>query len=110
MTANPSTHPRPDQLAAFGLGKLQPHDVATIEAHLEACPACCDTLVGLTDAAEDTFVALVRKSANLPSLGDAMSEVATVGLPWSDASLLAALPRELADHPRYRIIGPIGRG
>jgi uncharacterized protein (TIGR03067 family) len=125
------THPRKDQLVAFGQGKLGEVESSQVESHLEQCEQCCETLLDLKD---DTFVELVKLarptgaggsasglaaavsvpvSPPAPTDGGAGSHSehsATILLPESGEALTDELPPELVDHPRYRIVGRIGQG
>jgi serine/threonine protein kinase/predicted esterase len=108
MPANSPAHPDKQQLMAFGLGKLDPPHTVEIEAHLNECSTCCDTLLSLQD---DTFIGLVRQAAQLPAdESDGSTATPTVSLPGQSASMAEMVPRELADHPRYRVLKLAGKG
>src|SRR5262245_42179409 len=51
------THPDPDRLTAFALGRLPEADSAEIESHLADCPGC---RTGVEGTADDTLVARLR--------------------------------------------------
>jgi serine/threonine protein kinase/WD40 repeat protein len=80
-------HPSPDQLAAFGLGKLIGPSADTVVAHLETCVDCRRAVASLP---ADSFVGRIQ--------------VADAG------STPSAVPPELANHPDYRIVRELGRG
>ena len=40
MDAGPSTHPTPETLQAYGLGKLDDASAEVVSKHLEDCPDC----------------------------------------------------------------------
>ena len=119
MSESPAQHPGKELLVAFGLGKLEPDAATTVEAHLEECTECCETLL---DLKEDTFVNLVRQAREPQGLTlapatertdgrpDEESFDATIVLPSRTAIGDAGPPPELAEHPRYRIVELIGRG
>jgi serine/threonine protein kinase len=86
MHANAPIHPNREQLAAYGLGKLDDAETAMVVEHLETCEACQKT-VG--DTPSDTFVHALHAARPAPEL--------------------ALLP-ELANHPRFRIVRELGRG
>jgi serine/threonine protein kinase/putative intracellular protease/amidase len=90
-----SIHPDPEVLAAFGLGRLDPAAQAVVERHVAGCAACCLTLGAVAD---DRLVVLLRQ-ANTPPHGSAPG-------PGPGPEL----PRELLDHPRYRIVRWLGAG
>src|SRR5437868_9005169 len=88
-----STHPDADQLAAFGLGHLDPETAGALAAHVGECAECCRRLEALPD---DTLIALAR-DADTASCGE------SVHAPKSP-------PAALADHPRYQILEHLGSG
>src|SRR5919199_924214 len=57
------SHPAPDQLAAFGLGRLGEAEMAEVERHVAGCDTCGGTLASLPD---DTLVSLLREPAPVP--------------------------------------------
>jgi WD40 repeat protein len=117
---NIATHPTPDDLAAFALGRLAAEAAATLEGHLEDCEQCReraatvapDPLVQLLTVARTRFDAL-RASAPTPTL-DGMSTppafaptLAWDGTPGAHAG---AVPVPLANHPKYRPVRRLGTG
>lgn len=114
-----TSHPDRETLADFGLGRLESAESSWIEEHLSACEECCDTLLNLKD---DTFTGLLR---TIPFEEENGSEVETPdsvnvqATPDQTDTMLVesrgareslALPPELLNHPRYRIISQIGQG
>ena len=117
------THPTDADLWDFVLGKLQDHESDAVETHLFECPACLDraaadqptdTLLDLLAAANTRVdrdlaaVATPRLDAReTPSLGSA-----TLSFAGSSRLDLAAMtpPPELANHPKYRVVRPLGFG
>src|SRR5262245_39721833 len=93
MTTSTTPHPPRDRLAAFNRGALPPGDRAAIEAHVAECDACCSALAAMSD---DRLVDLARQAAATSS--------STTELPATE------VPPELADHPRYRVLAPVGAG
>jgi serine/threonine protein kinase len=59
MSNDAQNHPTSGTLEQFSLGHLAGSEAASLEAHLTACGACCDTLSQL-DSASDAFVAQLR--------------------------------------------------
>jgi serine/threonine protein kinase len=141
MTAQLSQHPTPEQLAAFGLGKLSLADAAAIADHLDGCSACRKAVDGV---AADSFAGLLSK---VPSPSDATGSAASVvsqgppplpsnvpspadtaapsgklppqaetrppgatSFPQAPGGPPPGLPAELAAHPKFRILGELGRG
>jgi serine/threonine protein kinase len=85
-------HPSPEVLAAFLDGRLAGADLDALEPHVEACPVCCAFLRGLPN---DPMSLMLRETVAGPSW-----ELPT------DPDPAAAL----ADHPRYKLLEPLGSG
>src|SRR5262245_28414649 len=120
MNAAAGPHPSLGQLAAFDQGQLRPAERAAVERHLVACDACCQVLEGVPD---DRLVSLLRAAAGrstLPSVAHAAntggwtpgpsSSLRTPSPSGPDAPAELTVPPALADHPRYRVLGPLGAG
>jgi predicted Ser/Thr protein kinase len=116
MNAEPQTHPAAEQLAAYGLGKLNAADTAAVAGHLETCAACRHTV---QDVPPDSFIGLVRSARPAapqatpapgasPSLLGASPSV--IGGPAPLPSDAPPAPPELAGHPRFRVVRELGRG
>src|SRR6266403_1373664 len=89
-------HPPREQLAAFARGQLGDDDQVVVASHVEDCDVCCEALREVPD---DAFVAKLRDAQTpTPSGGP-------VAFPAVDA-----LPRELLDHPKYKVGRFLGRG
>ncbi len=84
MSDDAGAHPDPTALAAFDAGTLPPAARADVERHVATCADCCRTIDQLP---EDDFISRVRALAGAPDV-----------------------PPELADHPRYRVLGCVGAG
>lgn len=132
MSGGTSTHPSPDQLAAFGAGRLGDDESASIEQHLAVCEPCCHRLKVLP--VEDSYVALIRQAgshfesllseadhatnrmqaanANTPRVSEPDTHAAeTVMFVSSETPAVELeLPKELMEHPRYRILRRLGGG
>ena len=65
MDAQPSSHPTPETLRAYGLGQLDEELAATIARHLEACPECRRRVA---EAAPDTFLDRLRDAQAGPAI------------------------------------------
>ncbi|HEY7312401.1 MAG TPA: serine/threonine-protein kinase [Gemmataceae bacterium] len=105
-------HPSLDELTAFDRGLLQPSERDVIERHIAACEDCCHRLESVGD---DSLVTLLRWSAGgeprlkLEDTCDVLT--ADASTPRKDDSKLeTAIPAELIDHPRYRVLGLLGSG
>jgi hypothetical protein len=99
-----TTHPRTEELGAYSLGQLPPEEAAIIESHISECQSCCETIVSLSS--DDTFVGLLKEARQLP----ADQTVDLDGVPIQPSSTLPDVPAPLAEHPRYEIVGLIGKG
>lgn len=93
-----ATHPDRDRLSAFALGQLDPDELAQIAQHVLNCDQCCAALRKVPD---DTLVGQLREAHTPP---------VTEFLPNAAGATGHRPPRELIDHPRYRLIEPIGYG
>ena len=88
-------HPAPDVLRAFALGRLPAAEASEVERHLAECEACGAALANVGD---DTLVQLAKDAATKTLFG-----------PTTEPNVVT-VPPELAEHPRYRIVGVLGRG
>ncbi|QDU75314.1 Serine/threonine-protein kinase PknB [Bremerella volcania] len=97
-----ATHPSPDLLHAFGLGQLAPDEATMIEKHISECEPCCETIADLS--ANDTFIGLLQRADQQPT-DQTVDQHSGIAAPGSEG-----IPAPLAEHPRYEIVGLIGRG
>lgn len=99
------SHPTTDELAAFGLGKLDPAEAEPISAHVAECEPCSETLAGLGN---DTFIDLVERAdgIELPRHERDDPLASHDGRGTDDPQR----PAGLVDHPRYRTVELLGRG
>ncbi|HZY84825.1 MAG TPA: protein kinase, partial [Gemmataceae bacterium] len=97
-------HPAPHDLEAFTLGTLDDASHASVESHLAGCAAC---QARAAEAPADALVELLR-SAHRHAAGDtpigAAADTACAERPGPE------VPAELAEHPRYRLLRPLGAG
>src|SRR5207245_1272919 len=106
-----SDHPTDVDLTAFALGKLSPAAAETVGRHLAACSTCqaalehtpADSLVGLLRGATP---AVSSPHAATPPAGSLGTAGGAPPAPFDPAEL----PPELRDHPRYRVLRPLGQG
>ncbi|MBN1854835.1 MAG: protein kinase, partial [Pirellulales bacterium] len=132
------THPLRNQLIQFSLGKLDSEESAAIEEHIASCDACCQIIRSLpNDTLVDMLQNIGTVSDPGAARGKSHSEPAVQptilsGNPSNDglleidphedaaggeeaqgmsrASAIADIPEELINHPRYRILGLLGKG
>jgi eukaryotic-like serine/threonine-protein kinase len=107
-----TTCPTPQELTAFGQGKLPDAAAAAVARHLEACRDCQKALEKVPP---DSFVGKVRSAkpggSSLPPgplpagvTRSALTSAADSSAPPGD------LPPELAGYSKYRIVRELGRG
>ncbi len=112
MTVKPTTHPTPELLAAYGLGKLDDLGMATITQHLQSCPQCRQAVANVSP---DSFIGRVRAASPAGYSGTQLpATVAPLPAASGKAALpnaaIPELPAELANHPKFRILKELGRG
>jgi serine/threonine protein kinase len=95
------THPSPDRLAAFDTGRLQPDDREAVERHVVECLVCCRFLERLP---EDALAARIREFACRST------SISPETHAPNDSPAPAELTEGLRDHPRYRVLDPLGMG
>lgn len=95
-------HPPRSDLEAFVQGTLEESERQRLEMHVSDCSSCCELLRSIP---EDPLVQRLRtvESASLIELS--VSEVEFDG-----SGPIQNLPREMIEHPRYRILEPLGAG
>lgn len=91
-------HPKHEQLIAFMAGQLADSERASLEEHIESCESCCSALRAIPD---DAFVARIRAAG-----AGADFDAGPGLLPRRDQPL----PKELREHPRYKIGRFLGAG
>jgi WD40 repeat protein len=111
MPVTTSGHPSVSDLAAFALGKLDTSATETVNDHIAGCDEC-RTVVETTP--NDSLVALLRNApigtGNTPSPSQAGSPTTGTLAVLNPTFDEAALPPELRNHPRYRILRKLGEG
>src|SRR5262249_26994483 len=90
-------HPGWDELQAYGQGRLAPEAATAVEEHLADCTRCCELL---ELAPDDSFVSRLRVA------GSTAPGETSPGL----GGEAPAIPPELIDHPRCRVLGLVGQG
>jgi serine/threonine protein kinase len=107
-----ATCPTPQELAAFGLGKLPEHAAAAVAAHLQSCDLCRNAVAAVS---ADSFLGKVRAagpdgSSCPPALARPATAATSAGRPAMPHAPCPDLPPELANHPKYLILRELGRG
>lgn len=85
------THPSREQLELLTSGQLGPADRAPVETHVQECSACQQTMASLSQYRSTK----TWQPPPQPEPEDRGTEL---------------LPDELRQHPRYRVLGILGRG
>src|SRR5436853_6081425 len=98
MELDTTVHPSDNQLRDFGCGTLNADDAAAIEEHLSFCDSCC---LIVENSPGDSFLGQLRAARAAPSV-DRRADRAR--------QTFFDEPDELANHPRYRVLRPLGRG
>jgi serine/threonine protein kinase len=105
MPIDALAHPTRRQLQTFRDGLLSDAAARQVDEHLADCAPCQAALESLS---EDALVLRCRQAG--PGVFGATSTPADTGASGSMADTPAAIPTDLADHPRYRIVGVLGAG
>lgn len=93
-----SDHPTPEQLTAFGQGRLDVETAEAVADHVSDCDSCCETLSSVPpDTMADNLLAR-----------DSETTIDASRVRTSDQD--DAMPDDLVDHPRYRIVRTLGSG
>jgi serine/threonine protein kinase len=124
-------HPTANRLSAYAFGRLDESEMDEIEEHLSSCDSCCQWI---RDRPEDSLVAKLRHRATAPPVTEnestdeppagfqvpssfvltsnakAALHDQTTADPPADVPTIAGLPKDLSDHPRYRIVTALGTG
>jgi Protein kinase domain/Leucine Rich repeat len=96
-------HPGWEELRAYGQGRLAAAAAVALENHLASCETCC-ALLETTPG--DSFQIRLR-AAGSAAPGEAWHDSGPAAATVSDTP---AVPPELVDHPRYRVLGLVGQG
>jgi uncharacterized protein (TIGR03067 family) len=98
MELETTVHPSDENLSDFFHGRLPADEAAVVEEHLAHCEPCC---LLVENTPNDSFMGRLRAAHELPSV-DTLVDLAS--------NTLLEEPGELANHPRYRVVRPLGRG
>jgi serine/threonine protein kinase/putative intracellular protease/amidase len=96
------THPSPEQLRGFAQGRLSTAEMTELEQHIAHCDSCC---LHLEQVPDDTLVQLAREAATQGIRTPATTRAEPV--PKQSA---VEIPKELRDHPRYRVLSLLATG
>jgi serine/threonine-protein kinase len=102
MSKAVAEHPTLEKLSAFGLGRLEPDEQAAVAEHISRCTECCDALRHVPD---DTLLLRLRDARTTAEMHTHGLQATQPGSPP-----MPAVPAELEDHPRYRILKVLGSG
>ena len=94
------THPASETLAAFALGRLEDDEATSVADHLGVCESCQQAVLAVPD---DSMLALLRPAGCTPVPRPGL-------LPATASAFVEGLPLELHNHPRYRVLRPLGAG
>lgn len=97
-------HPSREDLIAYSLGQLPQEQSLIIDNHISECEPCCKTIAGLSS--DDTFVGLLQEAKRLPATQAADEGGVTDG----SFSNPTDIPAPLSEHPRYELLGLVGKG
>jgi uncharacterized protein (TIGR03067 family) len=100
----PATHPSREELSAYSLGQLPEERAIAIDSHISECEPCCETIVELSS--EDTFAGLLQEAGRLPADLTADHDSVTSKPSFNPDDI----PPPLDEHPRYEVLGLIGKG
>lgn len=112
-------HPNRSELESFVNGQLSDDEQRRVEDHVVDCAACCDTLRSIPHDIEVERMRMVDAASSLgetmerPAVGEPAVDESMAGGPLSGGVAIPsqlAIPIELVEHPRYRIVKQLGAG
>jgi serine/threonine protein kinase len=110
MSVSPEVHLAEYMLNAYVLGKLDDISAASVQSHLQSCPACRRRLAQPSpDRPLDARAAPGVSAPDWSQLGPLPIDRRPFG-PALVPVPAESLPPGLIDHPDYEIIGELGRG
>jgi serine/threonine protein kinase len=121
MSEAPLNHPTDEELRSLSLGQLTEAELASLSAHLGACPTCCRRIDALGSAdpllarlqrsvarRDEELVPPARRRSAVRALRQGQASPATQRLPDPDAApLVLPPPQQVGD---YDILAEVGRG
>jgi len=105
MSADPS-HPNGERLRAYVRNQLEPSDRALVRNHLRCCGQCQD-IVRRLDAMNDTILEAQDQSGEATATAIATKPLLDLN---ATEPVIDLLPPDLADHPRFNVLGLLGTG
>ena len=102
MNVQPAAHPTDETLVAYGLGKIDDAGAEAVVRHLEACPAC---VARVAEMSAGSFVERLRAAGGRDRTPDPPGTLSPLPPPPKKA-----VPPELAGHPHYDNVRPLGQG
>ena len=113
MKAQAPAHPTQSQLADFAAGKLADTQSETVARHLDTCTTCNMLVASLRAEGRPGHIQANHSGYQpAPTLswdGSFPSILANAPPPDTSGKLLE-VPAELANHPKYHIVGKLGHG
>jgi hypothetical protein len=106
MVIGSTDHPAAEQVRAFAAGCLPPEEAVAVEEHLLHCDPCCRALEGPADSFEERLTRAYAPLA-IATEGYVLGPPVPITKGGEDPSLV---PPELARHPRYAVLGLLGKG
>jgi serine/threonine protein kinase len=100
-----ATHPSPDDLTSFALGRLDAADAQVVADHLAACTRCESQLITVPD---DPLLSLIRSVLVADTVSPDRSAVETASPPAWPAT--GAVSARFPTIPGYQVLGLLGSG
>jgi len=112
MTPAGSDHPSDQTLRAYGVDELRGELAGSVHSHLGVCDDCRRRVAELSaDTLLDRLCdAQARPQSPAPAIPSLANLSKLSGAPASLAHPVGSIPKDLADHPDYEILGELGRG
>ncbi len=107
MNVKPATCPTSEVLFAFSTGNLQRTEMSSVAGHLKGCAQCRQLLISVRNASTNPPPG---PTPAVPAWSSGAVPVLTPVVVPTAASPVPGLPPELVNHPKFRILGELGRG
>ncbi|MFL5341527.1 MAG: protein kinase domain-containing protein [Gemmataceae bacterium] len=106
MIPTGTTHPSQPDLAAFAVGKLSGPEADAVAKHLRGCADCRGFIEGTPN---DSLIQLLKPVAK-STYSVAVANTASMAGTATPAAGSLVVPPELANHPKYKVLKPLGQG